>query len=421
MSNICLKPKLKIKYFNVIIVLILVISTFVPCTQTTNKKDFTSTPLIKTPVYTSKSFIELVKKDISEGQENDIFNKYSIGKTLNSKLLSKIQINRECREYLNNVINENKEFGESSINLVDIDNDNIDEIVVYEYSGGSGGFAYISVLKKDKSGVYQFSEYPDCENIFSIIWSKHAFIRYEGIDYYIDKEWNYATHVFEGINIYSFDNGKIIEHTFVGKYSDKFTLITKFISNKEYNELKNRIYSEANKALLNLNESNIYYGNAEKEIPDEIVKKIKDNPCLVEKWTEADINNDEIQEFIGKGLDLPSSMGYARYLHLIVFSRSGNKFKEIDLQKKYNIELYNDKFSAQGFWVDKYLGRMYVNILIQNANENIYEIKTFLLKKSKVEKIIAIKAESIKQVNSETWTEGINIKFKHATKYEHGI
>lgn len=399
--------KEKTRYFCLFIGLTLIITTFTAYTQINKKKSSHLTSSIKPPVYTTNSVITLIKKYISEGREDEIFKKYSVEKSLNSRLLSKIRISSECREYLNSVIKADKGLGISTIDLVDIDNDNEDEIVVYEYTGGTAGYAYISVMKKDKSGIYKFSECPNYDNIFSIIWYKHAFISYEGKNYYIEEEFNCFTHVFEGINIYSFNKGKIAEHTFAQKYSDEFKLSTEFILGKGYNELKNRLFSEAGKVFSCLNNGDIYYGKEEKEAPGEISGKIKNSTYRVEKWKEADINNDLKPEFIGKG---SSWMEYARFFSLIVLSKSGNNFKEIDLNKYYKIELYSKSFHAQEFWTEKFSGKTYVTILIQDANENIYHFEVFLLGKYYAKKVIDIKAEYIKQTSSKTLTEGIGIK-----------
>lgn len=379
--------KEKTKHFSLFIGLILIVTIFTAYTLI-NKKSSRFESSVKLPAYTSESAIELVKKYISEGHEDEIFKKYSMENSLNSKLLSKIQIGSECRKYLNKVVKEDNGLGISTIDLIDIDNDKEDEIVVYEYTGGTAGYAYISVMKKDKSGIYKFSKYPNYDDIFSIIWSKHAFIRYEGKNYYIEKEFNNSTHVFEGINIYSFNKGKIARHTFVKKYSDKLKLSTEFILGKEYNELRNRIFSEAGKVFSYLKNGDIYYGEEEKEAPEETVGRIKNRSQLVENWREADINNDLKPEFIGKG---SSWMEYSRFFFIIAMSKSGNNFKEIDLHKNYSIELHNKNFSTQEFWTEKFLGKTYVTILIQNVNENICHFEVFYLENLRRKKLLILK------------------------------
>lgn len=398
----------KIKRFSLFIGLIFIVTTSTAYTQIDNNKNSQVKSAIKPPIYTSEGVIELVKKQISEGGEDELFKKYYVEKSLNSELLSKMLISSECRGYLDRVIKEDEGKGISTIDLLDIDNDNEDELVVYEYAGGTGGYTYISVMKKDESGVYKFSEYPNYGDVFSRTWLTHAYIRVEGKNYYIDKEFNFFTHVFEGINIYSFNKGQIVEHTFVAKYSDKFNLSTEFILEKRYNELRDRLFSEADKVFTDLRNGDIYYGKVEKVVPEKISRQ------WVEKWNEVDINNDLKPELIGKG---SSFLGATRFFYLIVLNKSGNNLKEIDLHKNYNIELYSKSFSAQGFWTEKYLGKTYVTLLIQDIDQNVYHFQVFLLEKSRAKKVIDIKAEYIKQASSKTWTEGVNIKFKHATKY----
>lgn len=108
----------------------------------------------------------------------------------------------------------------------------------------------------------------------------------------------------------------------------------------------------------------------------------------MENWREADINNDLKPEFIGKG---SSWMEYSRFFFIIAMSKSGNNFKEIDLHKNYSIELHNKNFSTQEFWTEKFLGKTYVTILIQNVNENICHFEVFYLENLRRKKLLILK------------------------------
>lgn len=404
------------KYFSIGIGLIIILffSAFASAKSKDNLQGVSLTP----PVYTSKGAIEIVQKYISEGHEDELFTKYAVVKPLEPERLLNMQMDSECSKYINNVIKEDKGQGTSTVDLIDIDNDNEEEIVVYEYTGGSAGYAYISVIKKDKSGTYKFSEYPNYEDIFSLIWSRHALISCEGKNYYIEKEYNYSTNMFEGINIYSFDKGKIAEHTFVSKYSDKLKLSTEFILGKEYIKLKNKVILKAEKVLSCLKNGDIFYGEEEKKVPEKIRSKIKDDAFKAEDWREADINNDSKPELIGRG---SSWMKYQRFFNLTVLSKSRNEFRKVDLRKSYDLALHGSDFITEQFWTEKFSGKTYAVMLIRDTEKNVYHFKVFLLEKAKAKKAIDIKAAYIKQTSSKTWTDGINVQFKHAEKLMEGL
>lgn len=375
------------------------------------------------PKYASEDIIDLVKDYISKEKEDEIFKLFSVGKKLESSSLSKIQISSEGKEYLQKILKEN-DYAENTATLVDIDNDNDndDEIVTHEYLGGTAGFVYLAVLKKNKSGIYEFSEYPNYENIFGIVWSRYGYIRYKNKIYYIDKQWNYSTHVFEGVNIYAFENGKVVEHIFVSKYSDKYKLTTEYTSGDYYSTLENNISINADKVLSSLKSGKVYYGAMEKKASEQYVKRIEKDIIThwdIE-WQEVDMDNDNTPEFIGKGIDLPSSMSHERSLYYIISKNKIDKFDEIDLQQEYGIMLTNEKYSIQQLWFEEYLGKVYIIALAQDNNENIYHFKAFLISKSSTSKVIDIKAEYLKEASTEIWTEGINIKFEHASQYEPG-
>lgn len=357
------------------------------------------------PKYTSPELIDLVKDYISHKKEDELF-KLATGKELDKNSLVDLKINDEGRDYLNNVLD-----GNGCITLVDIDNDKTDDIITYEYSGGSDGFVNFAILKKNESDIYEFSEYPSFLNIES----KYGYIRYKDKNYYIDESWDYYKNIFDGINIYSYDKGKLVEHVFVAKYSDSIQLSTEYISGNTYNDLLNKISEEAKSVFTMLNKSKIYNGKIEKKLSNN--KTVKDVNIFwdIDDWQEVDIDNDNSTELVGKYFGFPNK---TRYFGYVIKKEEKNKLSTIDLQKTYNIELDNDNYYIQQLWFEKYNNNVYLVALTQDKEKNVYHIKVFLLSASSAKRIIDIKAVYIKQACAEVWTDGINIEFKHATKYE---
>ncbi|MDF2588607.1 MAG: hypothetical protein K0S41_2448 [Anaerocolumna sp.] len=164
-----------------------------------------------------------------------------------------------------------------------------------------------------------------------------------------------------------------------------------------------------------LNKSKIYNGKIEKKLSN---NKTVENVNIfldVDDWQEVDVDNDNSTELVGKYFGYPNKM---RYFGYIIKKEEKGKLSTIDLQKVYNIELDNDNYNIQQLWFEKYNDNVYLVALTQDKGTNVYHIKIFLLSASSAKRIIDIKAVYIKQAYAEVWTDGINIEFEHATKYE---
>ncbi len=374
----------------------------------------TSVPLSKSKYVSSKA-IEIVKEYLIKDKELDLFSRYVFskdqvskfksGKEIELKDLLKLSLKKDVIEFTKDESGSSAEY-----EFIDIDNDNQDEIFI-SMCLGSGAFNYMAVLEKDKSQTYGFSEYPINELLHSSSGEYSETLNLAGKNYYVETKYNESSS--EGINIYAFSKGRLVENVSINKYIDSFTSSVQFVLAPKYNTLVKKVNKSSIEAILSSFDDKEYYSNYEaKSTKEEVQKLKKDFDSDISFWRKTDINNDGISDYIFKYFYFSKQRDFMFYAY--------TKEKLIDFKKTYKHDfLLNEPFEAGAdqVWFEEFLG---LNYMVANyrsvANERHSDI--FLLEKNKYTKIGEVKIKQVIQPTVEVWSEGYNIKFDHLTEMD---
>ncbi len=291
-----------------------------------------------------KALCDLILDAMEHGTEEKTFAPLRIGTEISQEeFYSKPGIERDMIESSYPVI-------------VDVDNDGIEDLIALNYWGGTAGFSSIMLYKSMPSGQYQMT------STFECFIQEFDILRYQGKNYLLMKEFNYATKYDMGYSLYLYEDGKLADGKVFSFAIDDYDMDIVFEDDslKGMDEIKKTLCNKKLPEIL-FNNEGVIYGTAETRYTDD----------MTYFGYSCDIDNDGDEEYYSKSMWYPSNMGtvmscsYTFENSIILEDLCARLTKETGEGRLYT------------FWLDKVKGK---NILYLYYGEDLdFSLYAFFL------------------------------------------
>jgi hypothetical protein len=235
----------------------------------------------------------------------------------------------------------------------DGDNDGIDDLIVMNYGGGSGGFSELEFYKGNSEGTYtQTNSYSCMDTVFGVLTQ-------EGSNYIVMKEFNDETKCYNGYSVLLYEGGKLADAKKITIEATDYDMevLQEDDTFSGIEEVKKTLCKKNYPSILK-NSNLVIYGTAEQVHEGE------------EYEYTCDIDNDGVEEYYNKYMWLPSTMGRIMYLE--------NEFKDSTIVPEIRSTIVeNDTLYA--IWFDKVVDK---NITYMYYSDDLdYTLYAYLIQK----------------------------------------
>lgn len=255
--------------------------------------------------------------------------------------------------------------------VADGDNDDIEDVVIEEYGGGTGGFTEFVFYKGTEDGSFKrTSEYGHFMEEF-------AFIIFEGQNYLCRTKFDYETKEYIGFDLSYYEDGIRVEEAELRLIPGEYTCVLTDYADADYKAYAEEyLNKESSLGFYEKTESfRVFLGDAEKYEEDYI----------------CDINNDGVTESYSKGIWQPSNMGTQSHL----------TFRCEDCPEAVEM-VYNSE--AEGIpmmmWVSDFEGKNITNILYRTGLYD-FNIVGYLMEGDDYVQVYCVEATTEYEVSQE--------------------
>ena len=247
----------------------------------------------------------------------------------------------------------------------DLDNDGISDLLMGRDEGGSGGFFSYVLFKGKADGTYERTSQMEC------VREEFCVLSFEGENYLWLTTWDYGRKLYNGADLYYYENGELVEQASVRMVPESCQVNVEECQGEQWRALAEQAAAAGSEyqELAGLGESWKWTGSAEQQAAGD------DNQTYL-----CDLNNDGTEEQYQKAVWLSSNFYTEDGLHFSCEAEGMEAVKEA---------VWSGGGRPMMLWVDEADGQNIIQVLSATGLYD-YEISGYLVSGAEYERVYRI-------------------------------
>ena len=247
----------------------------------------------------------------------------------------------------------------------DLDNDGISDLLMGRDEGGSGGFFSYVLFKGKADGTYERTSQMEC------VREEFFVLSFEGENYLWLTTWDYGRKLYNGADLYYYENGELVEQASVRMVPESCQVNVEECQGEQWRALAEQAAAAGSEyqELAGLGESWKWTGSAEQQAAGD------DNQTYL-----CDLNNDGTEEHYQKAVFQSTNVYIENYLHFSCEAEGMEAVKEA---------VWSGGGTPMMLWVDEADGQNIIQVLSATGLYD-YEISGYLVSGAEYERVYRI-------------------------------